>query len=85
MHSAPDPLLHVLWAANFFGIMVGIKMIANADSDDCDVSIGDIMEEERILEEWAQALRPESWADLAKGLGLPNGYYPSLGEVTASR
>ncbi|KAG7369593.1 hypothetical protein IV203_027339 [Nitzschia inconspicua] len=78
MHPAPDPLLLVLKAANIFGIMAGMKMLANASSDsDSDISIGDIIEEEAFLEAREQALRPKTWEDLARGLGQPNGYLAS--------
>jgi hypothetical protein len=36
MHPAPDPLLLVLRAANTFGIMAGMKMLAVTENDDYD-------------------------------------------------
>ncbi|KAG7369588.1 hypothetical protein IV203_027334 [Nitzschia inconspicua] len=82
MHPAPDPLLLVLKAANIFGIMAGMKMLANASSDsDSDVSTGDIIEEEAFLEAREQALRPKTWEDLARGLGQPNGYLASIDDL----
>jgi hypothetical protein len=81
LHPAPDPLLLVLRAANSFGIMAGMKMLASAEPDDSDVSTGDIMEEEAFLEAREQSWRPNTWADLAKGLGQPNGYFASIGKV----
>ncbi|KAG7345692.1 hypothetical protein IV203_033223 [Nitzschia inconspicua] len=82
MHPAPDPLLLVLKAANIFGIMAGMKMLANASSDsDSDVSTGDIIEEEAFLEAREQALRPKTWEDLARGLGQPNGYLASINDL----
>jgi hypothetical protein len=79
MHPVPDPLLLVLRAANNFGIMAEMKMLAIASPGDLDdVSIGDIMEE-AFLEAREQSLRPKTWADLAKGLGQPNGYFASIG------
>jgi hypothetical protein len=36
MHPAPDPLLLVLRAANTFGIMAGMKMLAGTENDDYD-------------------------------------------------
>ncbi|KAG7345809.1 hypothetical protein IV203_033340 [Nitzschia inconspicua] len=78
MHPAPDPLLLVLKAANIFGIMADMKMLANGSSDDdSDISMGDIMEEEAFLEARERALRPQTWEDLARGLGQPNGYVES--------
>ncbi|KAG7339030.1 hypothetical protein IV203_022678 [Nitzschia inconspicua] len=78
MHPAPDPLLLVLKAANTFGIMAGMTMLANGPSDDdSDISIGDIIEEEAFLEARERALRPQTWEDLARGLGQPNGYVAS--------
>ncbi|KAG7369487.1 hypothetical protein IV203_027233 [Nitzschia inconspicua] len=78
MHPAPDPLLLVLKAANIFGIMAKMKMLANGSSDDdSDISMGDIMEEEAFLEARERALRPQTWEDLARGLGQPNGYVES--------
>ncbi|KAG7372731.1 hypothetical protein IV203_018874 [Nitzschia inconspicua] len=75
MHPAPDPLLLVLKAANIFGIMAGMTMLANGPSDDdSDISMGDIIEEEAFLEARERALRPQTWEDLARGLGQPNGY-----------
>jgi hypothetical protein len=50
-HPAPDPLLLVLRAANNFGIMAGMKVLANAvsdDFDDSDVSIDDVIEEDEF-------------------------------------
>ncbi|KAG7369542.1 reverse transcriptase RNA-dependent DNA polymerase [Nitzschia inconspicua] len=82
MHPAPDPLLLVLKAANIFGIMAGMEMLANASSDsDSDVSTGDIIEEEAFLEAREQALRPKTWEDLARGLGQPNGYLASINDL----
>jgi hypothetical protein len=73
MHPAPDPLLLVLRAANIFGIMAGMKMLASGASDDSDICSDDIMWEERCLEVREQVLRDRSWSDLARGLGQPNG------------
>ena len=80
MHPAPDPLLLVLRAANTFGMLAGMKMLAASSSDDDDdnISEGDIMAEEAFLEAREQSLRPKSWLDLATGLGQPNGYFASL-------
>ena len=78
MHPAPDPLLLVLRAANTFGMLAGMKMLAAASSDDDNISEGDIMAEEAYLEAREQSLRPTSWLDLATGLGQPNGYFASL-------
>ncbi|KAG7372693.1 hypothetical protein IV203_018836 [Nitzschia inconspicua] len=78
MHPAPDPLLLVLKAANIFGIMAKMKMLANGSSDDdSDISMGDIIEEEAFLEARERALRPQTWEDLARGLGQPYGYVAS--------
>jgi hypothetical protein len=78
MHPAPDPLLLALRAANIFGIMAGMKMLASAEPDDSDESVGDIIEEEAYLEAREQSLRSKSWDDLARGLGQPNGYIVSF-------
>ena len=79
LHPAPDPLLLVLRAANVFGIMAGMKMLASAMPEDGSdiISEGDIMEEEAFLEAREQSYRPKSWSDLAIGLGQPNGYFAS--------
>jgi hypothetical protein len=80
MHPAPDPLLLVLRAANIFGLMAGMKMLASGETDDSDVSIGDIIEEEAFLEAREESLRPKTRDDLARGLGQPNGYFASIVE-----
>lgn len=62
-HPAPDPLLFVLKAANIFGIMVVMKMLADRLHEDEDDDISE---------------RPKILSDLANGLGQPYGFLASL-------
>ena len=82
-HPAPDPLLLVLRAANTFGIMARMKMLAAGSSDDDEISEGDRIAEEAWLAAREELLRPKSWSDLARGLGQPNGYFASLADAAA--
>jgi hypothetical protein len=68
MHPAQDPLLLALRAANIFGIMAEMKMLACAD-DDCENSMGDIMAEEGICRGKRKVLEAKNMGRLSKRPG----------------
>ena len=78
MHPAPDPLLLVAKAANIWGKMTGMTMLANGVYDPYpDMTEEDYMAEMAYCEMlFGPSLgpRPQTREDLAAGLGQPNGY-----------
>jgi hypothetical protein len=83
-HPAPDPLLLVLKAANIWGCMVNMPLLANGK--ECDpyenMSDGDFLAEEAFYEWKFGAMKDPSFEELARGLGQPNGYQGEFGGRT---
>ena len=74
-HPAPDPLLLAVKAATIWSRRKNqpLKAAAEPQEDDDDDELS-VLAEEQFLERRANALRPQTWDDLARGLGQPLGY-----------
>ena len=68
-HPAPDPLLLAFKAANIFGRMTGLKLLANGEIPDPFGSEQHIMAVEKYLDWYQSNLKDVSREELARGLG----------------
>jgi hypothetical protein len=73
IHLAPDPLLLVIKSAAIWSWRNGQQMLAVGEPPEEENEL-DILEEEFFLACRQDSYRPHSWAELAKGLGQPNGW-----------
>ncbi|KAG7340818.1 hypothetical protein IV203_024361 [Nitzschia inconspicua] len=82
-HPAPDPLLLAFKAAAIWGMVTGMRLVANGEAQDpsADISEDDYLAELAFLEARSGFKRPQTWEDLAIGLGQPNGYEASRRKV----
>ncbi|KAG7340848.1 hypothetical protein IV203_024391 [Nitzschia inconspicua] len=82
-HPAPDPLLLAYKAAAIWGMVTGMRLVANGEARDpsADISEDDYLAELAFLEARSGFKRPQTWEDLAIGLGQPNGYHASRQNV----
>jgi hypothetical protein len=76
-HPPPDPLILAYKSANVWGKMVGRRLLANGEPFDpnADMTEEDYMAELAFLEARSGFKRPETWEDLAAGLGQPDGFW----------
>ncbi|KAG7373593.1 hypothetical protein IV203_034317 [Nitzschia inconspicua] len=82
-HPAPDPLLLAYKAAAIWGMVTEMRLVANGEAHDpsADISEGDYLAELAFLEARSGFKRPQTWEELAIGLGQPNGYQASRPKV----
>jgi hypothetical protein len=72
-HRPPDPLLLAAKAAVNWSVRHHQRLAASGEEDD-NWSERDYIAAEAFLQEREARLRPQSWEDLARGLGQPNGF-----------
>ena len=80
-HPAPDPLLLAVRAAATWSWRNEQKLKAAAEPQEDEDELS-VLANEQFLEWRRNAWRPESWDDLARGLGQPFGYQPEGETIT---
>ncbi|KAG7373505.1 hypothetical protein IV203_034229 [Nitzschia inconspicua] len=82
-HPAPDPLLLAYKAAAIWGMVTKKRLMSNGEARDpsADISEDDYLAELAFLEARSGFKRPQTWEELAIGLGQPNGYQASRRKV----